>query len=165
MRKDVGILPLTPAQFVRKSLELNLFFLRIMKEHSIFIEASFPCKNADLAKQADNFKTKFTDLLSKAAHMADGHISNRVLASGEIVTDDTLKVEQMTQAFTGIFIDTALTQFEKNLTSGPGDPQMESAVAELNNQAISLTKSLIDFKTKILKDKKICVIFTEQFYP
>jgi hypothetical protein len=135
-----------------------------MREHSIFIEASFPAKYADLAKKADNFKTEFTELLSKAAHMADGHISSRVLASGEIVTDDTLKVEQMTQAFTGIFIDTAVTQFEKKLKPGPGDAQMESAVSALNNEAISLTKSLIDFKTMLLKEKKTCVIFTEQFY-
>lgn len=44
---------LTPSEFVRESMELHLFFGRIMKEHSIFLEASFVPKDAALAQQAD----------------------------------------------------------------------------------------------------------------
>ena len=39
---------LTKQEFINQSLELNLFFLRIMKEHSIFIEAALTLKNKDL---------------------------------------------------------------------------------------------------------------------
>ena len=35
---------LSPAQFVQQSLDLHLFFLRIMKEHSFFLEAAFVAK-------------------------------------------------------------------------------------------------------------------------
>lgn len=36
---------LCSADFVRQSLELHLFFARIMKEHSFFIEAGFTPKD------------------------------------------------------------------------------------------------------------------------
>ncbi|MTK13549.1 MAG: DUF2935 domain-containing protein [Clostridiaceae bacterium] len=48
---------LSNREFVRQSLELNLFFMRIAKEHSIFLEADFTPKNHDLAQQA-NMRTK-----------------------------------------------------------------------------------------------------------
>ncbi|MEN6350882.1 MAG: DUF2935 domain-containing protein [Syntrophomonas sp.] len=155
---------LTPTRYASKSLELNLFFLRIMKEHSLLIEASFPAKDAGLAAQADAFKNKFHDLLVEVVPMADGHISPAVLKSGEIVTDDTEKLEEMTHQFTGIVIDTTLTQSEMQLKPGLGDLKMESEISLLNNRAINLTKSLIQFKTKLLSEKKNCVIFTEMFY-
>lgn len=155
---------LTPARYVSRSLELNLFFLRIMKEHSILIEASFPCTNAGLASNADAFKNQFTDLLAETVPMADGHVSPAVLKSGELVTDDTDNLENMTQKLTGILMDTALTQSEMLLKPGLGDPNMEFAVNDLNNRAIILTKSLIQFKTTLLNNKKNGVIFTQMFY-
>jgi len=42
--------------FVRLSLESNLFFLRIMKEHSFFLEAGFLPKDLNLARQADQLR-------------------------------------------------------------------------------------------------------------
>ena len=53
-----GIKILSNEDFVRQSLDLNLFFLRIMKEHSFFLEAGFTPVNADLARQADAFKNQ-----------------------------------------------------------------------------------------------------------
>ena len=44
-------------EYIRLSLELNLFFARIAKEHSIFIEGAFTAKDADLAREADMLKT------------------------------------------------------------------------------------------------------------
>ena len=42
--------------FTRQSLELNLFFLRIMKEHAFFLEVAFGSKDQALAQQADTLK-------------------------------------------------------------------------------------------------------------
>ena len=39
-------------QYVVFSLELHMFFGRIMKEHSLFLEAGFTPPNADFAKTA-----------------------------------------------------------------------------------------------------------------
>ncbi|MDD4000309.1 MAG: DUF2935 domain-containing protein, partial [Bacilli bacterium] len=37
--------------YVRQSLELNIFFLRIMKEHGLFLAVSFPPKNQDFIRE------------------------------------------------------------------------------------------------------------------
>ena len=52
MLSDIG--------FIRQSLELNLFFLRIAKEHSIFLEAAFVPRDFCMAERADRFKREFT---------------------------------------------------------------------------------------------------------
>lgn len=45
--------------YISSSLELHLFFARIMKEHSIFLEAAFTEKNNDLKKVAREFQKNF----------------------------------------------------------------------------------------------------------
>lgn len=51
-------------KYVILSLELHLFFSRIMKEHALFLEAGFTNKNYNLAMEADHYKKQFEDLLS-----------------------------------------------------------------------------------------------------
>lgn len=46
-------------EYIRLSLELHLFFDRIMKEHSFFLEASFTEKNNNLKKVAKGFQESF----------------------------------------------------------------------------------------------------------
>lgn len=46
-------------KYVILSLELHLFFARIMKEHSIFLEAGFTPKDSKLAKESDNYKLQY----------------------------------------------------------------------------------------------------------
>lgn len=36
------------------SIETHLFFARIMKEHALFLEAGFPCKDIDWIQSADH---------------------------------------------------------------------------------------------------------------
>lgn len=50
-------------EYIRWSLELHLFFDRIMKEHSIFIEAAFLEKEKELKKIANSFQRNFSDIL------------------------------------------------------------------------------------------------------
>lgn len=42
--------------YVSPSLETHLFFARIMKEHSLFLGAGFPCKNNDWFQRAEHFR-------------------------------------------------------------------------------------------------------------
>ncbi len=154
---------MTAAEFVQKSLDLNLFFLRIMKEHSLFLEAGFVSLNSDLIKRADEFKIGFDELLKEAVKLANGNVSNTVLNSGEVVTDRTLQAEEKTKDLSGITIDTALTRKEMILMPGRGDPSIETSVRRLNSQVINLTNSLVEFKTLILQKMLNCTLFTYNF--
>lgn len=151
---------------VRQSLELHLFFLRIMKEHAFFLETAFTQKDTGLMKQAGDFQFEFDKLLSETISLSNGIVSPEVLKSGEILTLFTLRAEMSSAYFTGVNINTNLTQAEQGLkgnTIKACSPKLEQRVSRLNNNAISLVTNLINFKTKVLSDVLSCHIFTRNY--
>lgn len=150
-------------RYVILSLELHLFFARIMKEHAFFLEAGFTPKDSSLANEADFYKNKFEKLLSDAVDVSNGIIRSNVLNSGEIVTDFTLETEKQTENFTGIRINTDITRRELELCSGRNpniSSNMVRFVCQLNADAQKLLRGLINFKERLLDDVLSCNIFT-----
>jgi hypothetical protein len=153
-------------KFINQSLELNLFFLRIMKEHSIFLEAAFTLKDRNLINQADAFKNEFTRLLSHAIYLSQGVIPSRVLDSNEIVTKYTLAAERATQSASGIFIDSSITLREQSLSPGMNNKNISMLTDQvyiLNQHSIAATKMIAEFKTKLLHDVLSCRTFTNTY--
>ncbi len=148
------------------SLELHLFFGRIMKEHAFFLRVGFMPKDTDLAKEADHYKNQFEKLLSFAVSASNGIIRPNVLNSGEIITDYTFGTEAKTQALTGIEINQGITTTEARLRSGD-NPQVSSNlvnyVNQLNTNAISLLNGFINFKNRILNGVLSCNLFTANY--
>nr|WP_314462192.1 DUF2935 domain-containing protein [uncultured Clostridium sp.] len=157
---------ITEQQYVILSLELNIFFGRIMKEHSLFLEAGFTPANPDFSKAADEYKRNFETILQNAVILGNGIISPLVVSSGEIVTDYTLGSEQKTQYFTSITINQEITKLEEAL-SGEINPIITPAlvqqVSQLNSIVIPLLEGLIDFKTSILTNVSACRMFTANY--
>lgn len=154
---------LSNEDFIRRSLDLNLFFLRIMKEHSFFLEGGFTPAGANFARQAEAFKKQYEGLLKEAVSLANGCVSPEVRTSGEIVTGFTLNAERATEFFTGIDIDTSITTAELALTGGAQQVNVQvlaQRVAALNQRAITLTQELINFKTIVLDAVLSCRLFT-----
>lgn len=153
-------------KYVILSLEVHLFFSRIMKEHSLFLEAGFTPKNSDLANSAEHYKKEFEKLLSYAISASNGVIRPEVLKSGELITDYTLGTEQKTQNFTGIEINQNITKLEAKLRSG-NNPQVSSKlinyVSELNSNAKKIIKGLINFKQTVLEGVLSCNLFTANY--
>lgn len=154
------------AKYVVHSLELHLFFARIMKEHSLFLEAGFPPPNADFAREAEQYKTEFEKLLLQAVQLSDGVVGQDVLQSGEIVTEFTNCAEEQTERLTGIQIDRKITRMEACLRSvEPRTIRSEQVrqVKRLNQTAIRLLNGLIAFKEKTLRLTQTCGIFTTNY--
>ncbi|WP_148551233.1 DUF2935 domain-containing protein [Paraclostridium bifermentans] len=153
-------------KYVILSLEVHLFFARIMKEHSLFLEAGFTPKNSDLANSAEHYKKEFEKLLSYAISASNGVIRPEVLKSGELITDYTLGTEQKTQNFTGIEINQNITKLEAKLRSG-NNPQVSSKlinyVSELNSNSKKIIKGLINFKQTVLEGVLSCNLFTANY--
>lgn len=153
-------------QYVVLSLELHLFFGRIMKEHAFFLEAGFTPPNADFSKMADKYKRRFEAVLCNAVQLGNGIINPCTVSSGEIVTDYTLESERKTQRFTGIAIDKDITKMELNLC-GRNNPTITPAliqrVQNLNRSTGPLLDDLIDFKKKVLKEVLSCNMFTVNY--
>lgn len=154
---------LNEQKYVVLSLELHLFFARIMKEHSLFLEAGFTPPNAGFARTADRFKLQFESVLFNAVQLANGIISPASVSSGEIVTEYTLGSEQKTQDFTGIAINKDITRLESNLYGSLNPqitPRLVQQIRNLNSRAKPLIDALIDFKTRILNNVLSCRMFT-----
>jgi len=149
--------------FVRESLALNLFFLRIMKEHSIFLEAALPSKNRILISQAEALKNTFTMLLSQAVYLSDGVIDSNLLQANEIVTKHTLHAEKKTQFLSGIMIDSRITFLENSLKPCTGNEdisRLTGPVYMLNQRSLAAVHMIIQFKTKLKNEVLACRLFT-----
>jgi hypothetical protein len=153
------------SSFVQQSLDLHVFFLRIMKEHSFFLEIGFFSKDAAFAQRADQFNRAFDRLLSEVVLLADGNLSESAVLSGQFVTDKTLRAERKTQELSGIAIDTSLTEEELRLlrSSGSVNAGLANTIRLINERAIALTRELVEFKTLILDEMLRCQLFTFNF--
>lgn len=154
---------LSNEMFVQQSLELNLFFMRIAKEHSFFMEAAFPGKNQELIQQAESIKIEFTKLLTETITIADGLIRPEVIISGELVTKYTIDAERISEYYSGINLDKEVSNREL-LLSRNNNPVISSTiiaqVTSLNQRAIKAATALADYKAKLLKDISACCVFT-----
>jgi hypothetical protein len=154
---------LSDRNFVKQSLDINLFFLRIMKEHSFFLETSLLDKNADLQKEARGFAKTFGDLLVRTAKLGLGVVGLK----NDMVTEHTLDAERMSEFLTGVPLDRNITRLELQLAC-PHDnsqchPELVKDIYELNCEVIEATKAIFDFKTQALKAVLECKLYTTAY--
>ncbi|AFS77415.1 protein of unknown function DUF2935 [Gottschalkia acidurici 9a] len=157
---------LSSNEFVRRSLEVHIFFARIMKEHSLFLQLSFTPRDASFSRRADELRMEFDELLWDVVCLSNGVIRNSVINSGEIVTPYTLRAENITSYLTGVKIPEYITKAEMELRAGTCknfDPAFERGVCTLNNRAIDLIRSIIEFKSSVLSNVLSCKMFTTNY--
>lgn len=152
-------------QYVSMSVDLHLFFLRIMKEHAIFLEAAFQKKDSSFLRTADAYKGEFEKLLLDVARTGNRAASRAVIESEEIVTPYTLKTEEKTQNLTGISINRNITVLEQQLHWSTKCPEQElrMRMQNINRRAAELLDGFIGFKEKILKEVEECHMYTANY--
>ena len=153
-------------RFLSLSLELHLFFARIMKEHALFLEAGFTPANEEFVRKADFYKRGFESVLRRAIGLSHGITDQSVLESGELFTEFTANAERQTQCFTGIPIDRELTAMAARLRCGGPcrvSPVLCRQVRQLNETALRLLDGLIGFKETTLKRVLACRMFTMNY--
>ncbi len=157
---------LSNIEFIRQSLEIHLFFARIMKEQSFFLQVGFTPRDASFSQQADLFRMQFDRLLGDVILLSNGVVSNGVIESGEIVTPYTLNAEAASSYLTGVQIPTSLTQAELGLVGSENimyNPMLEQRVYVVNQNALVLLAGLINFKETVLKNVLECNMFTVNY--
>ena len=154
-------------RYVVKSLELHLFFARIMKEHALFLRAGFTPAAPEFSEKAEHFLHEFEQVLNEAVQLSDGLMRKAVLSSGELVTEFTPLAETQTECLTGISINKEITR--QTLRLRPGDHpacnlgRKHSQVRSLNRRALQLLDGLIEFKESILKCVQQGALFTMNY--
>jgi hypothetical protein len=134
-----------------------------MKEHMVFVASALTPKNYNLIQPANELKDSLNHLLVETVMLSNGVISPEAIASGEIITQFTLNAELATQYYTGIAIDTRLTQAEAALVGSSHiiyNPMLEQRVYALNQKAIAITTAVVQLKETILRDVLACRMFT-----
>lgn len=152
--------------YVRISLETHLFFARIMKEHSLFLQAGFVQKDTEWIRRADFFRRQFEDLHRRTVQMSNRMISDNVLNSEELVTRYTMDAERKTSELSGLPIDRRITAAQREMECGRDyDVTREDVqvINRLNERAVWLLNGLIDFKERLLNEVKECRMYTANY--
>ena len=153
-------------QYVSTSLEMHLFFGRIMKEHALFLLASFPAGEMSYRRQANWYKVQFEEVLERAVRLAEGRVGEEVLESGEVVTEYTELAERQTSRLTGISIRMQITQAEHRLRAGTVErlnPGIVQQIQNLNRTILRLLNGLIEFKEELLSRVLNCSLYTANY--
>lgn len=153
--------------YVQCSLQYNLFWIRILKEHAIFIEATMPPPGKDYADQADTYKQQYDQLLEVTIKLSNGAIPLSVLESGQYYTQYTEEAERLAQQNTGVIINSQLTRMTydiKPCSDGfTATTKMEQDVFMLNQNLLNLTTSFVQFQADLLNKRVSCGLFTMMF--
>ncbi len=154
---------LSREEFIRLSLETNLFFQRIMKEHLFFIETNLQPPEAENIAQANRLKRNFEELLAETLDYAERNgLSERAIRSNEFVTPYTLRAEEVSSRLTGASIDTEITEEELELFNNPdynNEELLEDDIQDLNARSLNLLEEVIAFQRKLLNLSLQCEIF------
>lgn len=153
-------------KYIVRSLELHLFFGRIMKEHALFLLASFPEVETEFKRKADWFREQFEHVLDMTVHLSNGRVREMVLDSGEVVTEYTVMAERQTQRFTGIPIRTGITRRELRLQPGCSmrwNQRTAQQIRNLNQKVLCLLDGLIIFIERILHEVVSCNLYTANY--
>ncbi len=158
---------LSKEMYVQWSLQYNLFWLRIMKEHAIFIEATMPPPGKSLAQKADAYKQNYDQFLLTAITLSNGILPLDVLQSGQFYTQFTEGAEQDAEKYTGISTRPDITVKEYDVAPVYGDltisGNLEQDVNHLNQSVLTLTESFIQFQSDLLNDRASCRLFTMMY--
>ena len=149
--------------YISSSLELHLFFGRIMKEHALFLEMGFPGIQKEFIEEARWYQNQFEKLLTEVVNISNGYVRPQVLTSGELVTNYTLNTEMKTEKLTGIPINKNITIMETNMLATYNrnvETVSEIDVKKINAYTIRLLDGLINLKQRILDGMLSCNLFT-----
>ena len=125
-----------------------------MKEHALFLQAGFPCKDQDWIQTADRFRRQFEEILSDVIRIANSNVNQSILRSDELTTRFTLPAERKTQRLSGIPINSRLTVAEQSLHAGTVSREnraLNRTISTINRRAPGLLNGLITFKESILQ--------------
>ena len=155
-------------EFIQNSIELNLFWARIMKEHCIFIEGGLLYKDMHMMQGFDRYKVQFEMLLYETVEIA-GNLPAGAAGAGFFLTEYTQEAESRTQSLTGISINQKITLAEKNALEKPRPmpigklPVIYDIVRSINSKAEHLARGLIELQNKVLDEVSEGKMFTYNY--
>ena len=118
-----------------------------------------------MGEEAAGFRAAFENLLAQATELAHGSVSRTAVESQQITTPYTVEAENVTSFYTGVPINTSLTQQQNMLRpySRPVRAGLAREVEILDRRAYQLTGALAEFKERLLTNVRACRMFTMNY--
>jgi len=85
-----GVVPIS-SYFISESLRQNTFWLRIMKEHLLFIRLGLPCEEQAMRAEAQRLENEAGHLLDEARHLGGRRMRKRFLNSTAVLFHCSLR--------------------------------------------------------------------------
>ncbi|HEY8389867.1 MAG TPA: DUF2935 domain-containing protein [Clostridia bacterium] len=151
---------MTREQYIKSTMELNVFFSRIFKEHCVTIAAGQRNGDMRVLQSLDRYKVHFEMLLSSALENGLNLIDPRLIELNCFITPYTYNCEQMTQSSCGISINHRISSFEIEKLNKPAPiaagrlPYAYERALRLNTDGEEIARGLEELLTNILKEVK-----------
>lgn len=142
--------------FVGQSVNINLYFLRTLREFCATIQLASLESNSEYSDRAMAIALRCEELGRLLVEYSNGNVSQKALDYQIFVTEFTLPIEKLTEKLFSIKIATDITEEEMNLTAGvPTIPSLEVVdnIMKFNEEALIICNDL----------RELCVdIFVKQ---
>ena len=151
--------------YITLSLNTHLFFDRIMKEHAFFLDISLSDKYNDLKKILKQFQDAFDKILIKAINLSKNNYTKNYLNMDSIITNNTLKIEELTNKLLGTNINTNITLEEEHMMTSNFEVnnQIVNDINNLNQETLPVIGNFINLKNDILNKVLTCKIYTNNY--
>lgn len=133
-------------EFVQRSLDANLFYLRTLREFCLNVQLSFLENNKVYIEEAESIALSCENLGVELATLADGRLSQEALDAEIFVTPYTLKCEELTEKLFDVKINTDITKQEMNFRSGnptTASKELVATIERINAEARNLTNRFV----------------------
>ncbi|KAF1084295.1 hypothetical protein SPSYN_02071 [Sporotomaculum syntrophicum] len=151
-----GIIPLRRGDFIAESISNNLFWLRIMMEHALFMRLGFACVNIDLINEAQQYEQAYTRQLNQARAVASAPTEQSVRA----LNQESIELTQSFACFKTMVLD-------RILTCGPakiGGYNFPLLIDHIRREAVAFVSRLEALQTGRVEPLALTIVRDQTFW-
>lgn len=138
--------------FVGQSVNINLYFLRTLREFCATIQLASLEGNSEYSDRALSIASRCEELGRMLVKYSNGNVSQEALDYQIFVTEFTLPIEELTEKLFSIKIATDITKEELNLTAGNltvPSSEFVNNIMKFNEEAVVICDDLRELCVEI----------------
>ena len=149
-------IPMAQGNFIPDSIDNNLFWLRIMMEHALFMRLAFACLNIELINEAQQYEQAYAKLLNQARAVSNAPTEQNVRSLNQASID-------LTRSFT-CFKTMVL---DRIITCGPakiGGYNFPLLIDHIRREALAFISRLNALQTGRMEPLALTIVRDQTFW-
>lgn len=142
---------LTDEELYKEMIDVNLYYLRTLRDFCINIELSFYGDNT-YKEQASSLAKRSQDLGREIVTLTNGKVPSKGVNYRIFYTEYTLPIERLTEKLFNLNLGTDITEMELNLTPTDNfdvNDELINKMISINDRALVIANEFIDLARKI----------------